>query len=219
MLAAFSLAHGCASAIQLPAPVTQPPTSAPSGTRDYVRIEAEVLAALNRARTNPQGEAGDIERLLPYYAGRLFQRPGQVAVQTNEGIDPAREAITALRVQAPVGALALNATLTRAARDHAADQARTGATGHTGSDNSSVTTRVARYGEWQISISENIDYSPMVAGRDVIENLIIDDGVANRGHRRNIYDPSAKVVGIACGPHPRFGAMCVIVQAGGAAAR
>jgi uncharacterized protein YkwD len=48
-----------------------------------------------------------------------------------------------------------------------------------------------------------------------MENLLIDDGVADRGHRRNIYDASARVVGIACGPHPRYGTMCVIVQAGG----
>ena len=55
----------------------------------------------------------------------------------------------------------------------------------------------------------------MVHGRDVIESLLIDDGVRDRGHRRNIYDASARLIGIACGPHPKFTATCVIVQAGG----
>jgi uncharacterized protein YkwD len=53
----------------------------------------------------------------------------------------------------------------------------------------------------------------------VIESLLIDDGVRDRGHRRNIFDPSSRVVGIACGPHPRYTATCVIVQAGGMSAR
>jgi uncharacterized protein YkwD len=201
-------------------PSSSPPRSSPrplpaSTTRDYSRIESEVLAALNRARTNPVSMATSIERLIPYFDGRVLRRPTwPVPVQTNEGVSAVREAVSALRSQRALGALSLSSVLTRAARDHVADQGRTGATGHTGSDNSTTTTRVARYGAWQTSLSENIDYSPMVSGSDVVENLIVDDGVADRGHRRNIYDATAKVVGIACGPHPRFTATCVIVQAG-----
>lgn len=70
-----------------------------------------------------------------------------------------------------------------------------------------------------ISLSDNIDYAPMSSGRDVIESLVVDDGVPDRGHRRNIYEPSARFVGIACGPHPKCTAACVIVQAGGVTAR
>ena len=130
-----------------------------------------------------------------------------------------REAISAVRAQAPVASLSLNAALVSSARDHAKDQARTGAIGHTGSDGSTTIVRVNRYATWQISIAENIDYQPMVRGRDVIESLLVDDGVPDRGHRRNIYQSSARLVGIACGPHPKYEAMCVIVQTGGLAAR
>lgn len=136
-------------------------------------------------------------------------------MQTTEGVAAVREAISAVRAQAPVAALSLNAALVSAARDHANDQARTGAVGHTGSDGSTTMTRVARYGTWQVSIAENIDYQPMVRGRDVIESLLVDDGVSDRGHRKNIFQSSARLVGIACGPHPRYEAMCVIVQTGG----
>jgi hypothetical protein len=59
----------------------------------------------------------------------------------------------------------------------------------------------------------------MVRGRDVVESLLVDDGVPDRGHRRNIYQASARLVGIACGPHPRYEAMCVIVQTGGITAK
>ena len=87
--------------------------------------------------------------------------------------------------------------------------------GHTSSDGSTTVTRLQRYGTWQVTYDENIGYSPIVHGSDMIQNLLIDDGVPDRGHRRNIFDPLVTVVGIACGPHPRFGSECVIVQAGG----
>ena len=188
--------------------------------RDYARIESEVLASLNRARTDPAGTAATLNALIPYFDGRRFKRPTwPVAVQTTEGVAAVREAASALRSQRPVGALTPSAALSRAARDHAVDQSTSGSVGHSGADGSSTATRAARYGTWQVSLNENIDYGPMVQGRDVIESLLIDDGVPDRGHRRNIYEPSSKVVGIACGPHPRFAATCVIVQAGGFVAK
>jgi uncharacterized protein YkwD len=65
-----------------------------------------------------------------------------------------------------------------------------------------------------VSYSENVDYGQFTSGRDVVVDLIVDDGVPDRGHRRNIFDPSARVAGVACGRHPRYGSMCVIDQVG-----
>ncbi len=195
-------------------PSRQPTVPAPA--RDYARIEAELLDALNRARTDPQGTAADLDALTKYYNGKLLQLPDQpVPLETVEGVPAVREAVAAARSERPIGSLTLSPDLARAARDHALDQRRTGEIGHAGSDGSSVDTRVRRYGTWLRSISENIDYSPAVHGDEVVQNLLIDDGVPDRGHRRNIYDPTATVVGIACEPHPRYGSVCVIVQAGG----
>jgi uncharacterized protein YkwD len=204
----------CSKASQAPPPARQP--TATSDGRDYARIESELFDALNRARTDPQATAADLDALAKFFTGKLFQRPGQpVPIQTLEGVSAVREAAAAVRSERPLDSLTLSAELTRAARDHADDQRYTGSIGHTGSDGSSVDTRARRYGTWLTSISENIDYSPMARGSDVVQNLLVDDGVPDRGHRRNIYEPTAKVIGIACGPHPRYGAMCVIVQAGG----
>ena len=175
-----------------------------------------MLSALNQARTTPGTAATWLEELAGYYTGTRVKRPWwPITMQTTEGVPAVREAVAAVRAQSPVAALSLNDALVRAARDHVNDQGRTGAVGHTGSDGSTTMTRVARYATWQISIAENIDYQPMVRGRDVIESLLVDDGVPDRGHRRNIYQSSARLVGIACGPHPKYGAMCVIVQTGG----
>jgi len=44
---------------------------------------------------------------------------------------------------------------------------------------------------------------------------LIDDGITDRGHRKNILDAQVKLVGASCGPHKSFRVMCDIVHAGG----
>jgi uncharacterized protein YkwD len=137
-----------------------------------------------------------------------------VAIRTNEGVAAVREGVNALLGQTAVRALVLNDRLSQAPRDLVIDQTRTGSLGHTGSDGSTPGTRISRYGTWGVSYSENVDYGQVLSGREVIVDLIVDDGVPSRGHRKNIFDPSARVAGIACGPHPKFGIACVIDQTG-----
>jgi uncharacterized protein YkwD len=215
---ALMISSACAGPVSTQSPRPAPTSPPVTSERNYARIEAEVLAALNQARTQPATSAAWLEELAGYYSGTRVKRPWwPITMQTTEGVAAVREAIAAVRAQPAVPALSLNSALVSAARDHARDQARTGAVGHTGADGSTTITRVNRYATWKVSIAENIDYQPMVRGRDVIESLLVDDGVPDRGHRRNIFQSSARLVGIACGPHPKYGAMCVIVQTGGIA--
>jgi uncharacterized protein YkwD len=197
---------------------TQPSTPAPpatsSGATDYRRIEREVVAELNAARINPSGYAKHLSDLIPMFDGTLRRRPGAVSVRTNEGAAAVREGVNALLSQTAVPVLVLNDRLSQAARDLVADQSRTGNLGHTGTDGSTPGTRIARYGTWGVSYSENVDYGSVSSGREVIIDLLVDDGVPGRGHRTNIFDPSARVAGVACGPHPKYGVACVIDQTG-----
>jgi hypothetical protein len=41
-------------------------------------------------------------------------------------------------------------------------------------------------------------------GSDVIMSLIVDDGVYDRGHRENIFEPDFLVCGIAAAEHKSF---------------
>ena len=186
----------------------------------YRRIEREVVVELNAARRDPAGYAAYLAELIPMFDGNVLRRPNHpVGVRTVEGAAAVREAVGALRAQAPEPQLSFVQGLATAARDLAVDQGRTGAVGHTGSDGSTPATRISRHGAWGVSYAENIDYGDFTSGRDVVLGLLIDDGVPDRGHRHNIFDSSARVVGVSCARHPKFGSVCVIDQAGAFTAR
>jgi uncharacterized protein YkwD len=221
VLALLLGASACALAIPSPpasGAVVTPAMAAESVTTsvDYRRVEREVVVELNAVRRDPAGYAANLEQLIPLFDGNVLRRSNHpVGTRTTEGPAAVREAVAALQAQTPEPPLAFAEELAAAARDLAVDQERTGAVGHTASDGSTPASRIARRGKWNVSYSENVDYGSFTSGRDVVIDLLIDDGVPDRGHRRNIFDPSARVVGVACGRHRRFGSVCVADQAGG----
>jgi uncharacterized protein YkwD len=216
LIASLIVQQGCASngSTIIQQGAARGPAAGRTGT-NYVALERGVVDELNHARTDPSGYAGEIERDLQYYQGNLFRRPGDESfLQTHEGAAAAREAIRVLRQTKPLPALRTSTGITLAARDHVNDQAPRGLMNHKGTDGSMAWDRVSRYGDWKSKISENMTFGAATA-HDVISELIIDDGIADRGHRKNIFDPQIKLVGVSCGPHKSFRVMCDIVHAGG----
>lgn len=176
-------------------------------------LEASVLHELNLARTDPHKYASFIEDTLRYYQGSLLCYPNEIRLQTNEGTRAVREAVSFLQRQTPLKPLALSRGMTYAAKDHVKDQSKSGATGHNGRDRSSPFDRISRYGKWDKTAGENIDYGNNIARR-IVMSLIIDDGVSSRGHRKNIFNSQYCVVGIGCGTHAAYRYMCVMDFAG-----
>ena len=177
-------------------------------------IESQVIAEINLVRTDPPGYAK--KYLLPmraHYNGTLFEVPGEVTIETAEGVGALDECIKVLLRTKPLPPLAHEQGLALAARDHAQDQGNTGGTGHEGSDGSMPETRISRYGEWGGTIGENIDYGHGEA-RGIVTALLIDDNVPSRGHRDNLLSGAYNLVGIAVGPHNNYGHMCVMDFAG-----
>lgn len=171
-------------------------------------FEREVLTALNAARTEPSAYAAGLQQYRAYFRGSLLRYPGQEKdLETREGVKAVDEAVAFLEHQAPLRPMEPSPLLATSAADLAADQAE-GGTGHDGSDGSTPADRARRHGGGGF-IAEVIAYGPIDAA-DVIRQLIIDDGVADRGHRAILYSPELRFAGVACGPHAEFGAMCVI---------
>lgn len=177
-------------------------------------LEKAVLEEMNLARTNPAQYATYLEAWRTYYKGKMFKEPGSAPVETIEGVSALEEAIKYLRSAKPLPPLKLSKGLCLGAKDQSFDQGKTGDISHQGSDKSFSWERVARYGQWKTPVSENIAYDSGTA-REIVINLLIDDGVSARGHRNNIFNSSYLVTGVSCGKHPLFGGMCVCTFAGG----
>ncbi|HTR78931.1 MAG TPA: CAP domain-containing protein [Gemmatimonadaceae bacterium] len=189
-----------------------PATPRPAGDSDYVRLEQDVVTALNRARTDPVGFSKDLEGLLPAYHDNVLEFPGSFAsIRTLEGDSALREAIRVMRAAKPVPAIRVDPALSRAAQDLVRDQGVSGLFGHDASDASAPEDRLERYGLLTGTLAEDLSYAPVgLSGLQRIEGLLIDDGIADRGHRKNLLNPDLHVAGVACGPHPRSGSLCVI---------
>jgi len=182
-------------------------TGAEAATGDFGR---QMLAETNVARTDPHRYAGYIKELRGYFVGKGYLTPGSAAmVITSEGVAALDEAIAFLSRQRPLPALSWSPGLARAAADLVREQAGSGATGHDGGKSGDIRQRIERHGTWTSGIAENIGYGPDTARLMVME-LIIDDGVADRGHRKNMFNATFTTAGAACGPHPMYRKMCVM---------
>ncbi|OMJ84599.1 hypothetical protein SteCoe_14273 [Stentor coeruleus] len=175
-------------------------------------IKEQVLAELNLCRANPKAYATKLEKTLRFYKGKVFEKPGSVPIETEEGKENVQACISYLKTSRPLPQAQYNECLEKAAQDHLNDIGPSGLVGHIGSDGSSTENRIERYAEWQGSIGENIDYGNSTA-EDIIVSLLVDDGVLDRGHRLNILNLDHILAGIAYGDHSDMGVACVIVFA------
>jgi len=185
-----------------------------AGAEYLTEIERQVVIEINNVRTDPAEYARRyLSPLRSYYHNNLLQFPGEIAISTNEGIRALDECVKELKFVKPLFPLSPKKGLTLAARDHARDQAITGATGHIGSDRTTTKVRLNRYGTCDISAGENIGYGNEDIRR-IVTSLLIDDGVPSRGHRRNLLNGTFKFVGVSVGPHRVYGHICVMDFAG-----
>lgn len=175
--------------------------------------EREVLREMNLARSNPGMYAEFVREHRKLFRGDYFME-GNVRIATSEGVAAVDEAIGFLRKQKPVPPLVSSKGLAEAAEELVREQGRSGGVGHNGRTSGSMVDRIERHGDWQGSIGENISYG-FDDARQVVIQLIVDDGVRGRGHRKNIFNPNFKRAGVACGPHAAYGHMCAIDYAGG----
>jgi uncharacterized protein YkwD len=87
-----------------------------------------------------------------------------------------------------------------------------GKVGHTSSNGTTFENRIRKKVKSGM-IAENCDYGysePL----DIVMSLLIDDGITNLGHRKNILNPSLNYVGIAIEKHKTYRTTCVMDFAG-----
>lgn len=170
--------------------------------------QAAVLRELNLLRADPAGYAVELRRIATGYRGPYWREGDGTEHASREGAAAVVDAAAALTHQLPLAAIGPDATLRDAAHDQVEAQGATGDIGHASSAGTSVGERVRRRGGDGF-VAEVTTYG-MHDAADVVRSLVVDDGVAGRGHRRLLLSPLYRFAGVWCGPHAAQGTMCVI---------
>ena len=176
---------------------------------DYDALARDLVAELNRVRTNPKAYAAHLVERRRYFDGKLWNLPDRDPLRTKEGVAALDDALRALKRAKRAKPLTLDEDMSHAAADHVADIGPRGVLSHDGDNGSDPFARLARYGLVNGVGSENIGVAFRDARLFVIHQLV-DDGIRDRGHRKNILDPRFRRIGIACGPHRKYNVVCVM---------
>ena len=171
----------------------------------------EIAKEISLLRSDPAEYSKFLEEHLAkdWISEILFRGSDGEQYTSVEGKAAVKEVIEVLNETKSLQAMVPNKILEKASVDHTMDTFKNDLMGHIGSDGSKIEDRISRYGIWRGNCGENIDYGNREA-RAIIMHLLIDDGVPDRGHRKNLLAPPFVMVGASLGPHPRYGVCCVM---------
>jgi uncharacterized protein YkwD len=179
----------------------QPPTEA--------SLEAQVLAGINEARTNPAAYAETLRRYRGYFEENVVHLPGSdVGLRTREGVAAVDQAIAFLARQKPVTPLVGVPELAASAKELVDAQLLAGGAGHAAADGSDARVRIKKH-KGSGLLAEALSYGTTDAA-GVVRQLIVDDGVPSRPNRKILFEDKYRKAGVACGPHPVNRSVCVI---------
>lgn len=168
-----------------------------------------VLEEINLARAEPSLYAEYIREWRQHFRGKFYQLPGtSVLRKTREGIIALNEAIDFLARQKPLPPLRWSSERAAAAAQLNQEQRKSRVAGQQGGQSGGTAEKSRPYGAVGGGMGKNIAYVPNEP-RMLVMQLIVDDGVPDRSHRNNLFNPRFKEAGVACGPHERFGTICV----------
>ena len=168
----------------------------------------ELYYELNKIRSDPKSYIPYLLEMTKNFNGRLYKDPKtKINLRTKEGIGAITEAINYLKKTKPKKKLNKNPNLEKAAKKLSDYIGVKGLTNHQ-QGNYSMKNRIKEYVNKIGAMGENISFGNIEA-RDVIVQLVVDDGVRDRGHRENCFSEKFLQVGISSAQHKGFG-YCVV---------
>lgn len=182
---------------------------------DFKQLENDFLNELNKFRQDPKYVLPHLEQFTKNFKGDILYRPGEIPLQTAEGVNAVLECIEYIKNNSQsLVELIRNEELDNAAHDHCKDIGPKGQVNHDGSDGSTVSDRIERYCEWEETCAENLDFGSKT-GIMCLLSLLIDDGVSSKGHRKNLMNPKLKYIGLSAGNHKEYEYCLVVDLVGG----
>ena len=162
-------------------------------------MDRELFGIINNARQNPKCLIPHLQEMEKRFTGKLYRFPDKTTVETQEGTQAVAEAIAFLKKQGPVAPLSWHNDLAECCRLHVEDTGSKGLHGHNGS-RGSCQDRLLAHGEIVHDYGENLSYHCHTA-MEVILHQIVDDGIRDRSHRKNLFNPEYRLVGCHTGDH------------------
>ena len=179
-------------------------------------VDKELFNLLNKTRADPHSFIPHLQKLLECFEGDVLKREGKTNLRTNEGPKAVKEAIEYLQTKAEkvTEPLRWSEELTKAAKEHVEDTGPKGLLSHESSNGGSVKERLQKHGKIINCYGENLSFHCDTA-IEVLQQLIVDDGVADRGHRDNLFNKEFKIFGSFTGAHRDYEHMTCMDLAGG----
>lgn len=177
---------------------------------DFANLAKEVYEMLNKARTDPAWVAKELLKYKNYYKNKEYKNPSLgFTFETQEGVKAVEDAIDFLKTKIyPQKPVPLSEKLNRSAQALVGHFGETGLTSAQSEDMSLQNRLKKEYGTIK-SIAESSSFG-FNDSKEIIFQLIIDDGVSSRANRKNLYSSSFNEVGIAVGTHKDYGFCCVV---------
>ncbi|MGI8468218.1 MAG: CAP domain-containing protein [Pyrinomonadaceae bacterium] len=172
-------------------------------------VEQSVLDEINAARADPQRYIKYLEDYKKLFKGNTVFLPDYLQIQTSEGTSVVDEAIEFLKTAPKFAPYKLSGGLNQTSNTQLKDLMENSAIGHLGKDGSDLQTRLTKVGRFTGEYGENITRAAEIP-RQIVMMMIIDDGVKSRGHRKNIFSPNFKMVGISFGKGKIGEGLCVV---------
>ena len=179
---------------------------------DYAAVEKDILTWLNKIRADPKSIIPHLQDRYDSFKEKNYKK-GDKWIATREGDVAVKEAIEFLKEHPPQKPINTDQYIQMAAVEHREDMSKNGITGHNGSNGSTMATRVEKHGKWKGGLSENLAYAQNT-GLEYILYWLIDDGMATRADRKNLFNPAFSHAGISAGVHSKFKTCCVMVLTG-----
>jgi uncharacterized protein YkwD len=177
-------------------------------------VAHEIAHLINQLRKDPKSFASHLKKRLENYDGNNFVDFSGTKYRSLEGKEACNEALTAVESLQPLPELVIADGLNRCAQDHADDLAKSGDTGHTGSDGSNMGKRIDKCGSWSGKVGECIAVQSTSA-IDFVIQWVIDDGVKSRGDRKTLLSKEFTKFGVGYNnAHKTYKSCAVVVFAG-----
>ena len=175
---------------------------------DYPNLSIQVYNEVNNVRENPKSYINHLKTMKGNFDGKDYKDTERnLIIETEEGLSGIDDAIFYLEKQSPLKKLGRNEGLENSAKQMLTHIGPKGSVRHEKGE-MSLKSRIDKHLNKSGIMGENLSFGNNKA-INIVCQIIIDDGVKSRGHRKNLFEERYSHFGVSCGYHKVYGTATV----------